>query len=673
MITSLRSLRLYSLLSLALWLLAPLSSAAPGPVTLLDKEEYKAAVTAFHKASASGTLEERKRALDTLAALGEPAALSILAGEIGRVSSGLRESRDRAYQVRYQLERKQEFLDLLKLRKEKDPTLGRSYSDQQSKLAGLRTRLDKLEGKIGELAPWHEALNGATAIFAASLPAGKRKGVEKGIWKDVEESQQLSDRLAAIEILGHIGASGTAVSLQKLIVDLAKERASLERKLPKLMIDVRKLEKRMQEEQVQLGGRSSMGEQYNRAKAEAAAMQKAITVLAHMGDAASEAGAIALGREEGAVLDKSIQTLLRAQRKAKDGARRRTLSMLGSSGSELILGKLRELLSTEKEAAARAVLIDTLALAGDSALAEMLLEKLILDESWHVKSRAAAAMARLRLVEAIPLLIERIEAERGRLRTDYQEALISLTGEDFSTNVTLWRRWWKDHGEGFEVPPIEEVERKVSEEAKAKVGTTFFGISTESERVLFVLDLSGSMEFAMVPRDNPDDDPGRPFDMPRDGENSRLDEAKIALNKAIGGTEEGATFNVVFYASDVWTWQDNLVEMTSDTRSDALRMIEELNGVGGTNIYGALGTALELAGADSDDEWKEPEIDTIFFLSDGRASVGLTTDSDEILSHVRDLNASTGIVIHTIGLSGAQDAYLLRSLAEQNGGKYVAR
>ena len=48
-------------------------------------------------------------------------------------------------------------------------------------------------------------------------------------------------------------------------------------------------------------------------------------------------------------------------------------------------------------------------------------------------------------------------------------------------------------------------------------------------------------------------------------------------------------------------------------------------------------------------------------------------DPDEILAFVRERNAAAGITIHTVGLSGAQDAYLLKSLAEQNGGSYVAR
>ncbi|MCB9913784.1 MAG: VWA domain-containing protein [Planctomycetes bacterium] len=658
------------LLPLLALLLAPLVLARPAALAV---DEYQDAVSAFHKASASGSLGDRKQALERLMSLGEPAALGLLSGELGRVSTRLREATDEAYRLRYAAERKQAFIEELKLRAEKDHTLEKSLSDQRQKLRDLEAQLGKERDTIAAYTPWHEALGEGTATFSASLADSKRKGVEKELWKEIAESSDLGAKLAAVEILGYLGGPGTAVDLQKLIGDLVKERSSLERKLPKLMTEVRKLEKRMQEENVQTGGRSSMGPQYDAAKKEAADVQAAVTKLAHICDAASEAGGVALAREEGELLDKSVKKLLAAQKKAKDGARRRTLNMLGKSGVPSVLAELRTLAAAEKEAAGRAYLIDALAEAGDGECAELLLGTLFDDESWFVRSRAYAAAARLRLKAAIPRLIDRLEAEQGRLRGDANDALRSLTGQNYRNNATLWRRWWGENGESFEVPPIGEIEQKASEEAKEAIGTTFFGISTESKRVLFVLDLSGSMEFAMIPRDNPDDDPNKPRDEPRAGERSRLEEARIALNKAIGGTQDGAVFNVVFYASDVWTWQDDLVEMNAETRGEALAMIEELQAVGGTNIYSALAIALEMAGAKGGDSWSAPEIDTIFFLTDGRPSVGLTTDPDEILAFVRDLNASAGITIHTIGLSGAQDAYLLRSLAEQNGGEYVAR
>jgi hypothetical protein len=346
---------------------------------------------------------------------------------------------------------------------------------------------------------------------------------------------------------------------------------------------------------------------------------------------------------------------------------------MASSGVEPAQAALHTMLTEEKEPGARAAAIEALAGAGDEEIVPYLLGTAVSDEDWIVRAAAADALARLRVKDAIPVLIERLEAEDGRLRTDVREALVSLTGRDFRTNIELWRRFWRDEGEDFVVPALDELAERASEEAKESIGLTFFGIETESRRVLFVLDLSGSMNYSMVPRRHPnDEDPNDP-DMPRDGELSRLTAAKQALTKALGGIEDGSVFNLMFYATDVWTWQDQLVEMDTDMRADAMRYVEQLDANGGTNIYGALSMALELAGAEGGDEWSPPAIDTIYFLSDGRPSVGVTTEPDEILAMVHERNSTAGIVIHTIGLSGAQDAYLLRSLAEQNGGIYVSR
>ena len=115
------------------------------------------------------------------------------------------------------------------------------------------------------------------------------------------------------------------------------------------------------------------------------------------------------------------------------------------------------------------------------------------------------------------------------------------------------------------------------------------------------------------------------------------------------------------------------MEMDGDVRLEVLEHVDGLEAVGGTNLFGALRTALEVAGADGGDEFADPPIDTIFLLTDGRPSIGVTTDADAILEFVDDRNRSAGIVIHTIGLSGAQDAYLLGELARRSGGTYVAR
>jgi Mg-chelatase subunit ChlD len=113
--------------------------------------------------------------------------------------------------------------------------------------------------------------------------------------------------------------------------------------------------------------------------------------------------------------------------------------------------------------------------------------------------------------------------------------------------------------------------------------------------------------------------------------------------------------------------------MTPQMRKEASDFIAASDAVGATNIYGSLERALDLAGAKGGASWSAPVIDTIYFLTDGRATVGLTTNTEEILSYVRERNRNSGIVVHTIGLSDAHDAVLMRRLAEENGGTYVGR
>jgi Mg-chelatase subunit ChlD len=132
-------------------------------------------------------------------------------------------------------------------------------------------------------------------------------------------------------------------------------------------------------------------------------------------------------------------------------------------------------------------------------------------------------------------------------------------------------------------------------------------------------------------------------------------------------------FNLVLFASDVETWNDDLVTMDPDARAQVAEFVEKQEAVGGTNIYGSLERALDLAGTKGGNQWSKTTIDTIYVLTDGKASVGLTTDTEEILAFVRERNKTAGITIHTIGLSNAHDPVLLRRLAEENGGSYVGR
>jgi HEAT repeat protein len=641
-------------------------------------KEFDQALAAFEGVQLARPLDEKVAALERLVDLGNLGATAPIVAEYGRAAVALDEKRHAADQLGYDIERKRIVIGTLEGLAERED-VDDVLADQRESLAELEQDLTALDQAIRELSPWRDALAGGLGILFELVGESKRKRAEDVVWTDAEEHPDPAIQLASVELLGTVGGPGTALRLQKLMAGWSKALDDDQELLAAEMERIRKVEKLIQDEQVARGGQLHPNTQaeYNRVKREAGRIQRRMRETERLIDSAARAGAEALAREEGKQLDKSVASLVRAMKKARGRARLDVLVMLARTDSPAVRERTRQLLTEEKDPLARAELIDGLADMGDLGLVPLLLDPYLQDESWLVRSRSARALAHLRVKEAIPVLIERMGTEEGRVRTDIEAALESLTAQRFHGRVERWQAWWADHGEDFEVPepPAQEDLVEAAREARGVSTVSFFGVSTDSTRVLFVLDVSGSMEFSMVPKQNPTDDPALPFDRPGKDEISRLTAAKRDLIKALGGLPDGALFNVVLYASDVWTWADELVEMSADARREVSEYVEQVGAVGGTNIYGALERALDLAGAGGRDggKWSEPLIDTIYLLTDGRATVGLTVDTDDILAFVRERNREAGITIHTIGLSGAHDANLLRRLAEENGGRYVGR
>jgi HEAT repeat protein len=666
--------------ALLLCLLAMASPAAAGLVSsplssaLRVDDKLDVAQAAFLRAAASPDPKVRQAALDALVAIGQPAVLAPLVTEYARVSEELRSGQQRERDQATSVEQREALLDAKRQRVAREPDLARSVERDAEALEKLKKELARTRSRIADDAPWKLAVRDGVVKLLGELQPEKRKKAETELSQDAQSHPEPNVRLASIDLLGDAGGPGSAVLLQRIVAERSAEGAKLELGLAKAMADVRKMEKRLQEEaatQNEQFSRATM-DQYNAVKEEAAAARKKCTALVTEADLAADAGGRALARASGKDLENDLAALMRALKKAKDRGYARSVALLAKAPLDPVRAALRTALTAETEPLARAELIGALAEQRDAEAVPFLIEKCLVDPAWIVRSRAVDALATMRSREAIPALIARIEAEQGRLRTDVGRALVSLTAKDFHDNAELWRRWWRDNEAGFTVPPMAE-KKSALEEAREQAGVTFFGITTESQHVLFVLDCSRSMEFSLVGKSNPDDDPDKPFDYPGGDEPSRMAAAKRDLLKALGGLKDGGTFNLVLYAADVWTWDDQLVAMNADTRAEVYEYIAKLETGPGTNIYGALERAFEIAGAKPGGAWSKPAIDTIFFLSDGRPTIGVTNDREEILAMVREKNANAGIVIHTIGLSGAQDAQLLRRLAEENGGSYVAR
>ncbi len=631
-----------------------------------------AALERFRAALSSREGGERSDALEALVALRDAGAAPDLLGELARSARDLSGKEGELDRSRQAIERHEALIETLRRLGQRDPGLSERIAEELSDLESERRTLARLQERVAALAAWREELLRATAGLLAAVGEPKRKKAEASLWADAEKHPEPDVRAAAGVVLGEIGPSGTALALARLCAESSNQVGRLRQRLDQELAEVRKEERRLQSASDHAGGRLSDAakQQYDRVKAPAEALQREISGLEHVSGELARAAGRALVHETPQDLEQTIPALLRLLKKEQGLARLDLVGVLGSADNAVARAQLRVLVQVEEEPATRAELIDALAAQGDLEAVPWLIEQGLADPLWRVAGRAAAALARLRVKASIPLLIERLGAAQGRLGDEFEAALVSLTAQDFHGNVELWRRWWGKEGEAFEVA-AQPARRGAGDPAGVAYGTEFFGIATRSQGVLFVLDLSGSMNFAMNPRRNPDDRPEVQPDLPLSGDISRLTAARQALTKTLGGLRDGARFNLVIFASDVWSWTDEPVEMSPPARAEVLDYLSSLKAGGGTNIYGALARAFELCGAAGAAAWREPVYDTIYLLTDGEASIGLSQDSEEILAMARDRNRSAGIVIHTVGLSAAHDALLLRRLAEQNGGIYA--
>jgi Mg-chelatase subunit ChlD len=111
---------------------------------------------------------------------------------------------------------------------------------------------------------------------------------------------------------------------------------------------------------------------------------------------------------------------------------------------------------------------------------------------------------------------------------------------------------------------------------------------------------------------------------------------------------------------------------TLKSKQAARKFVDKLQPVGATNIYDALLTSMDVALKAGRGKEKNPEADTIFFLTDGIPSHGRIVNPHQILEEITKRNELVGLVIHTVGVSKDQNAGFLLNLAKRNGGRYVA-
>jgi von Willebrand factor type A domain len=277
-------------------------------------------------------------------------------------------------------------------------------------------------------------------------------------------------------------------------------------------------------------------------------------------------------------------------------------------------------------------------------------------KDWSTRVAALIALEKLRHKNAIPLIIAQMKSESGRPLEEFAATLERLTGAPLGQDVPRWEEWWRNKGAEFELAAT--AERPKTEgpgKKKAKYGDTtveFLGLPITSRRIIFVVDISGSMqELARGILKNDTDVGG--------GTTTRMEVVKRELAACIDKLEAEALFNVIVFNENVYSWLNSgMAKMGKKTREDGKQYVMTREAAGGTNLYDAVRQAFQ-----------DADCDTIYILSDGQPTYGEQTDPATIRADIAKWNATRHIKIHTIAVGEQLD--LLKAISSDAGGEHV--
>ena len=293
----------------------------------------------------------------------------------------------------------------------------------------------------------------------------------------------------------------------------------------------------------------------------------------------------------------------------------------------------------------RVLAIEAIALSSEKAFGNAIVPS-IRHASWQVRLAAIEALRKLRCQAAVAPLVEQMQREdHVRLRQALGQTLFMLTGQNPHLSAEAWNGWWQTSAASFRMSDTVPKPRAAGGTV-SKSG--FYGLSLDSDHVVFVIDQSGSMDASAPP------------DEYMVNVSNRLEQALANAMRSIEILDDRAMVNVVLFSSGVQHWRDGLQSLNKKNRKSLMNFLDVQGPEGGTNLFDGLKFALQQVG-----------VDRVLLLSDGEPTAGRFTATEDILREVQRINQANNVIIDCVAL-GMQSP-LLKRLAEENGGRYIER
>lgn len=250
--------------------------------------------------------------------------------------------------------------------------------------------------------------------------------------------------------------------------------------------------------------------------------------------------------------------------------------------------------------------------------------------------RALIAVNSLEGVDALVAILAHL---RGEARADVVAYLAFVSGRNFGTDAAAWAAWMAEHRATLSVPPPQAeypVPQRPLEAADNTKDPAYYGIPLYAERVVFLVDVSSSME-----------------------ERGRLEKAKRELESAVWQLSPTAAFTIIAYSNRAFAWEPRLVPADETARKEATVFVRSLQPDGTTATGDALALAFTL------------DVEAVYLLSDGEPTAGRVVAPAEIVRMVAEANRTRRVSVHTIGIAAEPRlAEFLAVLARENYGHF---
>lgn len=243
------------------------------------------------------------------------------------------------------------------------------------------------------------------------------------------------------------------------------------------------------------------------------------------------------------------------------------------------------------------------------------------------------ALGSIRRPEAVGSLVAILPSLTGEVRADVVAYLTAVSDRRHGLDAAAWAEWWRASGGTFRFPDVIDLQsaRMLADDDV----TSYYGIPLYAERLVFVIDISGSMA------------------------GPRMEAAKRELIQVIATLPDTTAITIVAFSDTAVAWNKTLVPANETNKQAATSFVASLVPRGMTASFDALDAAFSF------------DTEAIYFLSDGEPTAGKLVAPAAIVKFVTEANSSRRLSLYTIGImTQGPLADFLKTLADANYGIY---